>query len=203
MKRIFVLSTFVCFATICACQKRDSAAETQLAQRKAELDTREKALKEREAALGQREEARADSRVIQPGQQARNPADVKAEREKRLQQLPPELRALIPNPGQVNSRNLTKQREATRQNQTSDPEQAKAEQERRIQQLPPELQALVRDRSLLDARTAGKGTATADPAERLRRVEEERRKKISALASPNAESPDTQSGSPSPSPTPE
>src|SRR3954463_5028732 len=121
MKRIFVLSTFICFATICACQKHDSAAEIQLAQRKAELDTCAKALNEREAALGQMEEALADSRIIQPGQQARNPADVKAEREKRLQQLPPELRALIPNPGQVNSTNLTKQREATRQNQTSDP----------------------------------------------------------------------------------
>jgi hypothetical protein len=203
MKRIFVLSTFICFATICACQKQDSAAEIQLAQRKAELDTREKALNEREGAFAQREAVVANSRIIQPRQQPRNPAEMEAEREKRLQQLPPELRVLIPSPAQVNSTKLTKEREATLQNQRSDPEQAKAEQERRIQQLPPELQALIRDRSLLDARTAGKGTATADRAERFSRLEEERKKKMSALPSPNAESSDTQPGSPSPSPTPE
>ena len=97
MKRIFVLSAFICFAMVCACQKQDSAAEAQLAQRKAELDAREKALDEREKALAEREKAVANSRIIQSRQQARNPAEVEAEREKRLQQLPPELRALIPN----------------------------------------------------------------------------------------------------------
>jgi len=203
MKRIFVLSTFICFAMICACQKQDSAAEAQFAQRKAELDAREKALDEREKALIEREKAVANSRMIQSRQQARNPAEVEVEREKRLQQLPPELRALIPNPAQVNSAKLAKDREAARQGQTSDPAEAKAEREKRIQQLPPELQALIRDRSLLDARTAEKGTATEDRAERLRRLEEERRKKMSAIASPNAESSDAQPASPSPSPTPE
>ena len=64
MKRIFVLSMFICFAMICACQKQDSAAEAQLAQRKAELDTREKALDEREKALVEREKALANSRII-------------------------------------------------------------------------------------------------------------------------------------------
>ena len=204
MKRIFVLSTFICFAMICACQKQDSAAEAQLAQRKAELDAREKALDEREKALVEREKAVANSRIIQPRQQARNPAEVEAEREKRLQQLPPELRALVPNPAQMDSAKLAKEREAARQGQTSDPEQAKAERERRIQQLPPELQALIRDRSLLDARTAEKSTGTEDRAVELqRRLEEARRKKMSDMASPNAESSDTQPGSPSPSPTPE
>jgi hypothetical protein len=202
MKRIFVLSTFICFAMICACQKQDSAAEAQLAQRKGELDTREKALDEREKALVEREKAVANSRIIHSRQQARNPAEVEAEREKRLQQLPPELRALIPNPAQVDSARLAKEREAALQGQTSDPEQAKAEREKRIQQLPPEFQTLIRDRSLLDARTE-KGTATEDRAERLRRLEEERRKKMSAIASPNAESSDTQPSSASPSPTPQ
>jgi chromosome segregation ATPase len=203
MKKMFVLSMLVSFAMICACQKQDSGAEAQLAQRKAELDAREKALDEREKALVEKEKAVANSRIIQSRQQARNPAEVEAEREKRLQQLPPELRALIPNPAQMNSARLAKEREAARQGQTSDPEQAKAEREKRIQQLPPELQALIRDRSLLDTRTAEKGTATEDRAERLRRLEEERRKKMSAIGSPNAESSDTQPGSPSPSPTPE
>ncbi len=193
----------ISFAMICSCQKQDSAVEQQLAQRKAELDAREKALDEREKALVEKEKAVANSRIIQSRQQARNPAEVEAEREKRLQQLPPELRALIPNPVQMNSARLAKEREAALQGQTSDPEQAKAERERRIQQLPPELQALIRDRSLLDARTAEKGTATQDRAERLRRLEEERRKKMSAIGSPNAESSDTKPGSPSPSPTPE
>ena len=203
MKKIFIFPMVISFAMICACQKQDSAADAQLAQRKTELDAREKALDEREKALVEKEKAVANSRITQSRQQARNPAEVEAEREKRLQQLPPELRALIPNPTRMNSANLAKEREAAVQGQTSDPEQAKAEREKRIQQLPPELQALIRDRSLLDARTAEKGTATQDRAERLRRLEEERRKKMSAIGSPNAESPDTQSSSPSPSPTPE
>jgi len=204
MKRMFVLSTFICFAMICACQKQDSAAEAQLAQRKAELDTHEKALDEKEKALLEREKALANSRIIQSRQQARNPAEVEADREKRLQQLPPELRALVPNPAQVDSARLAKEREAARQGQTSDPAQPKADRERRIQQLPPELQALIRDRSLLNARTAEKGTATEDRAVELqRRLEEARRKKMGAMASPNGEISDTQPGSPSPSPTPE
>jgi hypothetical protein len=204
MKSMFVLSTFICFAMICACQRQDSAAEAQLAQRKAELDAREKALDEKEKALGERERAVANSRSIQSRQQARNPAEVEAEREKRLQQLPPELRALIPNPAQVNSARLAKEREAALQGQTSDPEQAKAERDRRIQQLPPELQALIRDRSLWDARTTEKGRGTENRAVELqRRLEEARRKKMSAIASPNGEIFDTQSSSPSPSPTPE
>jgi hypothetical protein len=185
MKRIFVFSTFICFAMICACQKQDSAAEAQLAQRKAQLDTREKALDEREKALVEREKALANSRIIQSRQQARNPAEVEAEREKRLQQLPPEVRALIPNREQMNSARLAKEREPALGGQTPDPEQAKAERDRKIQQLPPELRALILDRSLLDARAA------------------EKRKKMSAIASPNAESSDTQPSSPSPSPTPE
>jgi len=202
MKKIFIFPMVISFAMICACQKQDSAADAQLAQRKTELDAREKALDEREKTVSEWEKAVANSRIIQPRQQARNPAEVEADREKRLQQLPPELRAIVP-PAQVDSAKLAKEREAARQGQTSDPAQAKAERERRIQQLPPELQALIRDRSLLNARTAEKGTATEDRAERLRRLEEERRKKMSAIGSPNAEPSDTQPGSPSPSPTPE
>ena len=204
MKRLFVLLLLISFAMICACQKQDSAADAQLAQRKTELDAREKALDEREKAMVEREKAVANSRIIQSRQQARNPAEVEADREKRLQQLPQELRALIPNAAQVDSSKLAKEREAARQGQTSDPEQAKAERDRRIQQLPPELQALIRDRSLLDARAAEKSTGTEDRAVELqRRLEEARRKKMSDMASPNAESSDTQPGSPSPSPTPE
>src|SRR5260370_29169047 len=202
MKRMFVLLLLIPFAMICACKKQDSEAEGQLAKRKAELDTREKAMDEKEKALLEREKAVANRRII-PSRQARDPAEVEAAREKRLQQLPPELRALVPNRAQVDSARLAKEREAASQSQTPDPEQAKAERERTIQQLPPELQALIRNRSL-DARTAEKSGGTEDRAAELqRRIEEARRKKMGAIASPNGEISDTQSSSPSPSPTPE
>jgi hypothetical protein len=201
---MFVLLLVISFAMICACQKQDSAADAQLAQRKTELDAREKALDEREKAVSEWEKAVANSRIIQSRQQARNPAEVEADREKRLQQLPPELRALVPNPAQMDSAKLAKEREAARQGQTSDPAQAKTEREKRIQQLPPELQALIRDRSLLDARTTEKSRGTEDRAVELqRRLEEARRKKMGAIESPNGGISDAQSSSPSPSPTPE
>ena len=175
MRRIFILSTFICFAMICSCQKQDSAAEAQLAQRKAELDTREKALNEREKALVEREKAITKFRPIpsnrpipsdlQSRRPALDPEQAKAERERRIQQ-------------------------------------AEAEREKRIQQLPPEIQNLIPHRSFSDPGTAEKGMATPDRPERLRRLEEERRN-MSATPSPSAESSNTQPGSPSPSPTPE
>jgi hypothetical protein len=54
MKKTFILSLLIPFALVCSCQKQDSAAEQQLAQRKAELDAREKALDQREKALAER-----------------------------------------------------------------------------------------------------------------------------------------------------
>ena len=79
----------------------------------------------------EKEKAVANSRLIRSRQQARNLAEVEADREKRLQQLRPELRALIPNREQMNSAKLAKEREAALQGQTSDPEQAKAERKRK------------------------------------------------------------------------
>jgi len=157
---MLLLSTVSCFAMIWACQKQDSAAEAQLVQRKADLEAREKALDEREKTASEREKAVTKFRAIPSDFQSRKPA--------------------------------------------VDPEQAKAERDRRIQQLPPELQALIRDRSLLDARTVEKSRGTEDRAGELqRRLEEGRRKKMSAIASPDEEISDTQSTSPPPSPTPE
>lgn len=141
-----------------ACQKKDSTAEAQLAQRKAELDTREKALAEREKALAEKEKMTARFHPIPSDFQARKPA--------------------------------------------VDSEQAKAERERRIQQLPPELQALIRDRSRLDSRLEKAGPPGDQAAELKRRLEEARRNKMAAMASPNAETADAQRA-PSPSPTPE
>jgi hypothetical protein len=118
MKKIFIVSMLIAFAMICACQKQNSAAEQQLAQRKTELDTREaaldereKALVERERALAQREKAAANIRTIPPGVQGQTPdaSQAQAERDRRIQQLPPEMRALI-DPSQVNSAKVEKDR---------------------------------------------------------------------------------------------
>lgn len=111
MKKALFLSILTCLAIICSCQKQDSGAEAQLAQRKTELDAREetliqreKAVEEREKAVAERERTLANSRIIQSPRQAPNAAQAEAEREKRLQQLPPELRALIPNRSQIDAK---------------------------------------------------------------------------------------------------
>ena len=123
MKKALFLSTLASFAMVCSCQKQDSAAEQQLAQRKAELDAREKALDEREKALAEREKARAIPRTIpsdlQSRRQVRDPAQVKAERERRLQQLPPELQlqGLIADPSQGRDEKDTRMQERLAQRQ--------------------------------------------------------------------------------------
>src|SRR6266581_4850367 len=129
MKKIFIVSMLTSFAMICSCQKQDSAAEQQLAQRKTELDTREaaldereKALVERERAFAQREKPIANIRTIPPGVQGQTPdaAEAKAERDRKIQQLPPEFRALIPDRPQLNAAKgekdrMTRERLAQRQ----------------------------------------------------------------------------------------
>jgi len=92
MKKFFVVSLLIPFALACSCQKRDTTAEQQLVQRKAELDTREKALDERGKALADREELAAKPRVptvprTVPGQPQRS--------------IPPELQGLIADPSQA------------------------------------------------------------------------------------------------------
>ena len=131
MKKLFTLSVLVSFAMICSCQKQNSTAEEQLAQRKAELDSREKALDEREKALAEREKVRA--RVlgipsdVQPRAQVRDPAELKAERERRLQQLPPELKGLIADPSQGRDENDARMQErlAQRQRRTEELQRAR------------------------------------------------------------------------------
>jgi hypothetical protein len=119
MKKIFVPSMLIAFAMICSCQKKDSAAEQQLVQRKTQLDEREtaldereKALDERERALAERENATANARTIVPGVQGQtpDPSQGNAERDSRIQQLPPEFRALIPDRSQVDAANVEKDR---------------------------------------------------------------------------------------------
>jgi hypothetical protein len=85
MKKTLLLSTLIAFAMICACQKQDSTAEAQLAQKKTELDAREEALIQREKAVdarekevAEREKALANSRIIQSQRQAPDAAQAEA-----------------------------------------------------------------------------------------------------------------------------
>jgi hypothetical protein len=99
MKKLFILSMLAPLAIICSCQKQDSTAEQQLAQRKTELDVRESALAEREKAVASARMAPADLQLralrkdssgnpsassVPPGQPP-DVAQLKAEREKRIQ----------------------------------------------------------------------------------------------------------------------
>jgi len=163
MKKTLFLSALIAFAIICSCQKQDSTAEAQLAQRKTELDVREealvqreKAVDEREKAVAQRERAVANPRIIQSQRQAPDAAQAEADRQRRIQQLPPELRALIP------------------------------------------------DRSRIDAGRAEKDTAAQQRAVQTQTSREDaRRKKMSAIATPQAAVPEADATSPSLSPTPQ
>src|SRR5436309_9496076 len=119
MKKMFVLSMFISFAMICSCQKQDSTAEAQLAQRKTEVDVREEALIQREKAveekekeIAEREKVLANSRIIQSQRQAPDAAQAEAERQKRIQQLPPEFKALIPDRSQVEAAQAQEQQQS-------------------------------------------------------------------------------------------
>src|SRR5262249_24453244 len=93
MKKTFALSLLIPFALICSCQKQDSTAEQQLAQRKTELDDREKALEERERALAEREKIVARPRIVRV---PRAPPAAEPQRT-----IPPQLSALIADPSQL------------------------------------------------------------------------------------------------------
>ena len=109
---MFVLSMFISFAMICSCQKQDSTAEAQLAQRKTELDVREEALIQREKAVAERERAVDKARIVQSQRQMPDAAQAEAERQRRIQQLPPELRALIPDRSRIDASKAEKDRAA-------------------------------------------------------------------------------------------
>ena len=108
MKRTLALSLLIPFALVCSCQKQDSTAEQQLAQRKTELDAREKALDEREKALTEREKLVAKPRV--PSVPRIAPAEPQ-------RTVPPELTGLIADPSQLRTEReqRTQERLAERQ----------------------------------------------------------------------------------------
>ena len=110
MKKLFALSMLIPLAMVCSCQKQDTAAEQQLAQRKADLDAREKALDEREKGLAEKQKAIAraamipadaqlralkrdgssnvpPSATVPPGLAPPDTSQLKASREKRMEEL--------------------------------------------------------------------------------------------------------------------
>lgn len=101
MKKMFIVPMFIALAMICSCQKKDSTAEQQLAQRKVELDAREealaerksaldereKALDEREKSLAEKEKAAKNARTNPTDVQTADPARLQAERERLVRQL--------------------------------------------------------------------------------------------------------------------
>jgi DNA repair exonuclease SbcCD ATPase subunit len=115
MKKVFVLSMLVSLAIVCSCQKKDSAAQQQLAQRTTELGAREEELAEklnsldekmnsldqRVKELAEKDETAANARTNPTDVQGQtlDPAQLQAEKERLIQQLstmgpkPPELNA--------------------------------------------------------------------------------------------------------------
>jgi hypothetical protein len=101
MKKILVLSMLGSFVMICSCQRKDSTAEQQLAQRKVELDGREEALAERLNSLEEKvnwldqrmkelvekEKAAMNARTNPTDTQGQTPepAQLQAERERVIQ----------------------------------------------------------------------------------------------------------------------
>ena len=104
MNKILILSLLIPFTLVCSCQKQDSTAEQQLAQRKTELDAREKALDEREKLVAKprvtpvpRIAPAAPQRTIPPELQGLipDPSQVRAEREQHLQERLAERRSMM------------------------------------------------------------------------------------------------------------
>src|SRR6516165_6937210 len=113
MKRIFVLSVLTSVAMICACQKKDSAAQEQLTQPKTEQGAGEEGLAERLNSLEEKvnrldqrvkeltekETAAMNARTSRAGVQGQtfDPAQIQAEKERIMQQLS----SMIPSSSQV------------------------------------------------------------------------------------------------------
>jgi len=172
----------VSLVMICSCQKQDSAAEQQLAQRKTELDAREEALADRKSALDERQKA-LDEREKSLAQKEKatmnartNPTDVQdpAQVQAETDMLKQQLSAMKPGPAQLNAARA-----------------AKAEKEREIReqlaQTQPRLEELQRERQRkMEAKGMSGGAVFP-----------------SAAATSPTPSPAVEAISPSSSPTPE
>jgi hypothetical protein len=92
MKKTLALSLLIPLALVCSCEKQDSIAEQQLAQRKTELDAREKTLDEREKALAERQKLVVKPRIA-PVPRTRPAASQRM--------VPPDLQGLMADPNQA------------------------------------------------------------------------------------------------------
>jgi hypothetical protein len=115
MKKTLAVSLLIPFALVCSCQKQDSTAEQQLAQRKSELDAREKALDEREKALAAR------GRLVPKPRLAPVPRPRPAEPRRTI---PPDLQGLIPDPSQLRTEREQRMQERLAERQRKIQEQA-------------------------------------------------------------------------------
>jgi len=174
MKKMFIFSMLISFALICSCQKQDSAAEQQLAQRKTKLDARETALIERLNALDEKVNA-LDKKV-------------KALFEKEqttLRRTTTGVQGQTPDPAQ---------------RETLDPKEAIAERDRAIEQF----RALLPKPSRLTigdpAKQSRRGARQLGPEDLQRQWQQNSDK---AKMSGKAGLPAAEAGSPIPSPTPE
>ena len=131
MKNIFALSLLIPFALVCSCQKQDSTAEQQLAQRKTELDAREKALDEREKTLDEREKTSAErEKLVARPRIAPVPRVTPAEPQATV---PPELQGLIADPSKLRA-----EREQRMQERLAERQRKMEEvQRRRVRAVPP------------------------------------------------------------------
>src|SRR5881398_1668518 len=139
MKKTLALSLLIPFALVCSCQKQDSTAEQQLAQRKTELDAREKALDEREKALAQRAKLVATPRI------APVPRIAPAEPQRTV---PPELKGLMADPSQLRTEREQRMQERL------------AERQRKME----ELQKMRAARALPRRQTTAPATEAASPS---------------------------------------
>src|SRR5215471_21686591 len=124
MKKNLVLSLLIPFALVCSCQKQDSTAEQQLAQRKAELDARQQALDEKEKTLTERPKL-----VVKP----RATPVPRSEAAEPQRTVPPELQGLMADPSQMRT-----EREQRMQERLAERQRKLEEvQRRRVRALPP------------------------------------------------------------------
>jgi chromosome segregation ATPase len=115
MKQYFFLLMLISFAVICSCQKQDSTTQQQLAHQKLEVDAREKALDEKVNALDEKvnalnekvnalenEKTAANARTSPSAESPdtfSDPAQANAERDRKIQEIAAELRAIVPDSG--------------------------------------------------------------------------------------------------------
>jgi DNA repair exonuclease SbcCD ATPase subunit len=177
MKNIFAGSLLILFALMCSCQKQDSTTEVQLAQQKAELETREKALDERLNSLDERvssldqrvkalaENATANTRLNPAAiqDQGADPAQVQAERDKTIRQVPAEIRSMMVNDLKKKA-DMDRERQAQRIQSQPGPDKLQSQIQRKLQMSSGAVFPSAESSSPTAPPAAEAGSPTASPA---------------------------------------